>query len=163
MWAGREQKRIDACDIVVVGAGLVGAAGSLRAGHPQARVDHPLAQGLGRHRNAVVLKELLAGERRAEVGVAGSDEAQGVIADRRRQLAVAGMPALARDEPGRPLLAQGSAQAPDLALAQPELLRRLPLRQPSLGLQGRHGAWNRTFLSWRKPDISIWVLQINVR
>ncbi len=30
MWAGREQKRVDACDVVVVGAGLVGAAVAAR-------------------------------------------------------------------------------------------------------------------------------------
>ena len=98
------------------------------------RVDAAVAaQGLGRDLNPVVLKELLAGERRGEVGVAGSDETQGALADGRRQLPVAGVPALARDEPGRPLLAQGSAKAPDLALAEPELLRRSPLCQASGG------------------------------
>ncbi|MBN1178734.1 MAG: FAD-binding oxidoreductase, partial [Anaerolineae bacterium] len=30
MWGGQEQKRVDACDVVVVGAGLVGAAAAAR-------------------------------------------------------------------------------------------------------------------------------------
>jgi len=61
-----------------------------------------------------------------------------VLASGRGQLPIAGMPALARDEPGRAFGQQGAAQAPDLALAEPELLRRPPLRQSSLAHSAQH-------------------------
>lgn len=158
---------------------LVSPAGPLRAGHPQTRTDHPLAQRLDADRDTVVRRQLLACERRTEVGVALAHERHGRFPRGGRELAVARLPALARDEPACALLAQGPAQPPHLAFTEPELLRCAPLRQASLGhaaqhlqpvelpgthrhgprprhvgLQGRHGAWNRTFLSGRNRTFS---------
>jgi hypothetical protein len=110
-------------------AGLVRAAGSLRARHPETCLDHPLAQGLTGDRDAVLLRELLTRERRPEVGVVLTNEGHGLLANGRGPLPIAGPPALARDEPSRAVLAQDAAKALDLAQAEAELLGGLSLRQ----------------------------------
>ena len=80
-------------------------------------------------REAVLLRELLTRERWPEVGVTGPYQPESLLGNGCGPFAIAGPPALARDEPSRAVLAQGAAKALDLAQAEAELLGGLSLRQ----------------------------------
>jgi hypothetical protein len=81
---------------------------------PQAFSDHPLAQGLARDPAAVPLAELLAGQRRAEVGVALPDDRDRQLAHCLGQPVVAGPTASARHQAERTALAKAAQQAEHL-------------------------------------------------
>ncbi|ANY82279.1 hypothetical protein BB934_28560 (plasmid) [Microvirga ossetica] len=80
-------------DAVAPVARLVHALELLPALLPETRRDHPASDRLDAQSDAVPLGELLAGERRAEIGIVGCDQCQHLGPQRRRVGAVAGLAA----------------------------------------------------------------------
>ncbi|MDY6876748.1 MAG: FAD-dependent oxidoreductase [Chloroflexota bacterium] len=83
MWAGQEQKRVDACDVVVVGAGLVGAAVAARLareGFDTAVLEAQRVAGGATGRSAGMVLTGLAGHYNRAVSDYGRQKAQEVWA-----------------------------------------------------------------------------------
>ena len=83
MWTGQEQKRVDACDVVVVGAGLVGAAVAahlIREGFDTAVLEAQGVAGGATGRSAGMVLTGLASHYNWAVSVYGRQKAQEVWA-----------------------------------------------------------------------------------
>ncbi|MBU0705284.1 MAG: FAD-binding oxidoreductase [Chloroflexi bacterium] len=83
IWTEREQKRVDSCDVVVVGAGLVGAAVAARlsrAGFDTAVLEARSVAGGATGRSAGMVLAGLAGHYNWAVGAYGRQRAQDVWA-----------------------------------------------------------------------------------
>jgi len=83
MWTGQEQKRVDACDVVVVGAGLVGAAVAahlIREGFDTAVLEAQGVTGGATGRSAGMVLAGLAGHYNWAVSAYGRQKAQEVWA-----------------------------------------------------------------------------------
>lgn len=83
MWSGQEQKRVDACDVVVVGAGLVGAAVAARLareGFDTAVLEAQRVTGGATGRSAGMVLTGLAGHYNRAVSDYGRQKAQEVWA-----------------------------------------------------------------------------------
>jgi gamma-glutamylputrescine oxidase len=83
MWAGRDQRRVDACDVVVVGAGLVGAAVATRlarAGRATAVLEAQTVAGGATGRSAGMVLAGLAGHYSQAVSTYGRQRAQEIWA-----------------------------------------------------------------------------------
>ena len=83
--------------------GSTGAPGTrgrlLVAGTPQARADHPLAQGLGREDQTMPLAQLLGGKRRPEVRGVARDQLQRPLEHPGRESVVRGPASQSVDDP----------------------------------------------------------------
>ena len=83
MWTGQEQKRVDACDVVVVGAGLVGAATAarlIREGFDTAILEAQGVAGGATGRNAGMVLTGLAGHYNLAVSTYGRQKAREIWA-----------------------------------------------------------------------------------
>ena len=59
---------------------LVDPPDAFPAGHPEFRIDHPLARRLDRHDDIVKLSQLLGGQCRTKIVIAGLNESQRTLA-----------------------------------------------------------------------------------
>jgi gamma-glutamylputrescine oxidase len=83
MWAGQGQKRADACDVVVVGAGLVGAVAAarlVREGFDTAVLEARIVAGGATGRSAGMVLNGLAGHYNWAVSAYGRQQAQDIWA-----------------------------------------------------------------------------------
>ena len=160
--------------------GLLDPRLSASPGDPQAVLDHPVPERLDRELQAVQLRQLLVGERRAEALVPGADGGERLPAQLRSQPPIAGSAAmLRRQAPGAvPLVGSAGVDAPagssspaswpphaaSAASRSPARSRsRDPAPRSSCSLspcpRGYRGRLEKADISTlEKPDISIWVL-----
>ncbi len=144
---------------------------SASAGNPEAVLDHPVPERLDRELQAVPLRQLLVGERRAEALVPGADRGQRLPLQLRSQPPIAGSAAMFRRQALGAVPLVGAAESAHLPARQAQHPGRLTLRQPPLdhpldhthaiqllvahghglhALGGTAGRWRkRTFLLWR--------------
>ena len=83
MWTGQEQKRVDACDVIVVGAGLVGAATAarlVREGFDTAILEAQGVAGGATGRSAGMVLTGLAGHYNWAVSTYGRQKAREIWA-----------------------------------------------------------------------------------
>jgi len=118
MWTEREQKRADSCDVVVVGAGLVGAAVAARlsrSGFDTAVLEAQSVAGGATGRSAGMVLAGLAGHYNWAVGAYGRRKAQDVwaltVEGRKRLVETAERLAIPVGNTGSVALAVESAEA----------------------------------------------------
>src|SRR4051794_3241666 len=112
-------------------ARLVHGLEPLLAVAPETVSQHPLPKRLDPEMDAVSLSQLLAGQRRAEVGVVGLDQGQDLGPQRRRIATIAGLAAACRDQRRRPALPIRLGQPEHVTTRQPHQLGSLTRRNPA--------------------------------
>src|SRR3954469_22341540 len=112
-------------------ARLVHGLEPLLAVAPETVSQHPLPKRLDPEMDAVSLSQLLAGQRRAEVGVVGLDQGQDLGPQRRRIATIAGLGAACRDQRRRPALPIRLGQPEHGTTRQPHQLGSLTRRNPA--------------------------------
>ena len=129
MWAGREQKRVDACDVVVVGAGLVGAAVAtrlVREGFDTAVLEAQTVAGGATGRSAGMVLTGLMGHYNQAVSVYGRQRAQEIwaltVEGQRRLVEAAGRVGVPVERTGSLALAVEDAEV-DALKESAQLLR----------------------------------------
>jgi glycine/D-amino acid oxidase-like deaminating enzyme len=117
MWTGQEEKRVDACDVVVVGAGLVGAAVAahlIRDGFDTAILEAQRVVGGATGRSAGMVLTGLSGHYNWAVGAYGRQRAQEVwaltIEGRERLIETAGRLGVPVEQTGSLALAVEDAE-----------------------------------------------------
>src|SRR6185437_4266510 len=105
--------------------GLVDRERSLFARDPQARIAHPAPHGFLRETDAVAFPELLARQRRPEIGIALTHQRHGPRAQFDRQFPVTGQAPFGRHQSRRPTGLVAPAQPADLTRTQVQPLGRL--------------------------------------
>jgi hypothetical protein len=110
--------------------GLMNATRPPRAGYPELDFDHPAPQRLDRDLQAVLLVELLRGQSRTEVRIAGPNERQGALTKYGGQLPITRSSSFLRNEPLASIDPELPAQSLDLSHAPAQLLSGQRLGQP---------------------------------
>ncbi|CAB5291688.1 hypothetical protein IST455A_04270 [Burkholderia multivorans] len=105
---------------------LVDLRRTLPPWHPQASVGHQPPHRLLGQPNAMTFPELVAGQRRPEVGIAFADDRECPVGRHGVQSVIAGLRAPLRHETLRPVLPQSANQSPNLPRRQSESLGRAP-------------------------------------
>ena len=112
---------------------LVDLRRTLPTRNPEPGVRHQLPDRFLGQPNAVTLPELLAGQRRPEIGVAIADDRQRPVGGSWIQATVAGLRSMSRHQARRTVLTQPGDQPPNLPCRQLQPFGRTPWLELAVG------------------------------